>query len=120
MRSTIKSNYEFRRLYSKGKSAFTARMAVYCRQNNSQRNRLGITVSTKIGKAVHRNRVRRRFREIFRLNDSSLKQGYDVVIVARVKSRYSAYRELDADYVFLMKKLGLYLTDDEKADNSTD
>ena len=120
MRSTIKNNYEFRRLYSKGKSAFTARMAVYCRKNNSQINRLGITVSTKIGKAVHRNRIRRRFREIFRLNRHLLVQGYDIVLVARVKSRYSTYRELDADYIYLMKKLGLYLTDDEKADNCTD
>lgn len=95
-------------------------MAVYCRQNNSQSNRLGLTVSTKIGKAVHRNRVRRRLREIFRLNDRYVRQGYDVVIVARVKSRYSSYRELESDYVFLMKKLGLYLTDDEKADNCAD
>ena len=108
MKFTIKNNYEFRRLYSKGKSAATARMAVYCRKNNSQTSRLGITVSTKIGKAVHRNRIRRRFREIFRLHKEQLAGGYDIIIVARTKSRYSTYWELDSDYIVLLKKLGIY------------
>ena len=108
MRYTIKNNYEFRRLYSKGKSATTARLAVYCRKNNSQTSRLGITVSTKIGKAVQRNRIRRRFREIFRLNRDKLKDGYDIIMVARMKSRYSEYSELNDDYIDILKKLGIY------------
>jgi len=108
MKFTIKNNFEFRRLYSKGKSATTSRMAVYCRRNNSQTSRLGVTVSTKIGKAVHRNKIRRRFREIFRLNKDKLSGGYDIIIAARVKSRYSTYRELNEDYLELLKKLGAY------------
>ncbi len=119
MKLTIKKNYEFRRLYSKGKSAFTTRMALYCRKNNSQTSRLGITVSTKIGKAVHRNRIRRRFREIYRLNSDKISGGYDIIIVARVKSRYSTYGELEADYLYLLKKLGIW-KNDEEADNSND
>ena len=95
-------------------------MAVYCRKNNSQNNRLGVTVSTKIGKAVQRNRVRRRFREIYRLNEDKTVKGYDIVMVARLRSRYSSYWELNSDYIFLLKKLGIYLTDDEVFDNSDD
>lgn len=113
MRSTIKNNYEFRRLYQRGKSAGTSRIVIYCRKNNSQISRLGITVSTKIGKAVKRNRVRRRFREIYRNNKSALADGYDIIMVARVKSRYSSYQELEADYISLLKKLGLYRENDE-------
>ena len=113
MKNTIKNNYEFRRLYSKGQSAYSPRLAVYCRRNNSQTCRLGITVSTKIGKAVHRNRVRRRFREIFRLNKKHIDGGWDIIMVARVKSSYSTYWEIESDYVNLLRKLGIYRDDEE-------
>ncbi|MGE4484375.1 MAG: ribonuclease P protein component [Oscillospiraceae bacterium] len=103
----IKNNYEFRRLYAKGKSAGTSRIVIYCRRNNSSGNRLGITVSTKIGKAVHRNRIRRRLREIYRLNEPKIKEGFDLVVVARTRSRYSEYRELEEDFLELTGKLGI-------------
>jgi len=100
-------DYEFRRLYAKGKSVATARMVLYCRKNRLISSRLGITVSTKIGKAVHRNKIRRRFREIYRLNEQKLSPGWDVVIVARGKSKYSEYSQLEADFLYLAEKLGI-------------
>lgn len=105
--ASLKNNYEFRRLYAKGKSAFSPYAAVYCRRNRSPVNRLGITVSTKIGKAVVRNRIRRRYKEIYRLSEDKLEPGYDIVIVARARSRTALYRELEADFLRLCKKLGL-------------
>ncbi len=105
--TSLKNNYEFRRLYSKGRSAFSRYAAVYCRKNKNQTNKLGITVSTKIGKAVQRNRIRRRYREIYRLNEDKFDPGYDIVIVARTKSRYSGYHELEADFLRLCAKLGI-------------
>ena len=60
---TLKQNRDFRRLYSRGKSAVTPSMVVYCRKNGLDHNRLGFTVSTKLGGAVVRNRARRRLRE---------------------------------------------------------
>ena len=56
---TIKKNYEFRRLYAKGKSAVTPTLVVYTRRIKTDGNRVGFTVTTRLGHAVTRNRVRR-------------------------------------------------------------
>ena len=80
---TLKENYEFRRLYQKGASAVGGGMVLYCRKNRLGHNRLGVTVSVKLGHAVVRNRARRRLREVYRLNSGRLRQGYDMILVAR-------------------------------------
>ncbi len=80
---TLKENYEFRRLYQKGASAVGGSMVLYCRKNKLGHNRLGLTVSVKLGHAVVRNRARRRLREVYRLNSGRLRQGYDMILVAR-------------------------------------
>lgn len=115
MKSTtsLKRNHEFRRLYSKGKSAASKCVVVYTRRNYNAgkngegANRLGITVSTKIGGAVQRNRIRRRLKEIYRLNEHTLATGYDIVIVARTRSRYASWDELRSSVLYLFGKLGL-------------
>ena len=71
-------------------------MVVYCRRNGLDHNRVGYTVSTKLGHAVVRNRVRRRLREIYRLNSSQLKTGWDIVIVARSRCVGAEYSRMDA------------------------
>ena len=81
---------------------------IYCRRNGSGENRLGITVSTKVGGAVQRNLVRRRIKEIYRLSEDKVLTGYDIVIVARVKSRFVGYRELEQSIVSLLRKLDIY------------
>jgi len=86
-------------------------MALYCRKNGRNVNRLGITVSGKIGNAVVRNRIRRRLKEIYRLNEASLLPGYDLVLVARMKSRFAKYAELNGDFIKLSRKLGVYGAD---------
>lgn len=91
---TLKKNHEFRRLYQKGASAVAGSMVLYCRKNRLGHNRLGITVSVKLGNAVKRNRARRRLREVFRLAGPDLRQGYDIILVARS-------RAADGDYVRL-------------------
>ncbi len=104
---TIKQNHEFRRLYNKGKSVVTPSMVVYCRKSRLDHNRVGITVSTKIGCAVKRNRARRRLRELFRLAQSRMKQGYDVIIVARTRTVTAPHRKLQADFDRAVTELGL-------------
>ncbi len=107
VRCTLKKNSDFRRLYSKGKSAVNPYMAVYCRRNGRGVNRVGYTVSTKLGHAVVRNRVRRRLREIYRLNSPALKPGWDIVVVARMRAVGAEYKKLDAAFLDACGKLGL-------------
>lgn len=106
-RCTLKKNSDFRRLYAKGKSAATPYLVVYCRRNRTGENRLGYTVSTRLGHAVVRNRVRRRLREIVRLNAPRLQTGWDIVIVARSRAVEAPYRKLDAAFLGACEKLGL-------------
>ena len=105
--TSLKKNYEFKRLYNKGKSAASQCAVVYFRRNGSMANRLGLTVSTKLGGAVQRNRVRRRLREIYRLSEDKLSVGYDIVIVARMRSRFVGYSELESSVLGLFRKLGI-------------
>lgn len=107
IRSTLKKNSEFRRLYSKGKSAVTPYMVLYCRRNRGGENRLGYTVSVKLGHAVTRNRVRRRLREIYRLNDPALSSGWDIVIVARQRCVGAQYEKMNAAFLSACAELGL-------------
>ena len=106
-RCTLKKNSDFRRLYSKGKSAVTPYMVVYCRRSREAHNRTGYTVSTKLGHAVVRNRVRRRLREIYRLNSPALRSGWDIVVVARMRAVGAEYKRLDAAFVDACGKLEL-------------
>lgn len=106
-RTTIKQNYEFRRMYAKAKSGVSPYLVVYFRPNKRGHNRLGVTVSAKLGHAVVRNRVRRRIREIFRLSQGQLKQGYDVIVVARGRSVQAEYKELERAFLRTCAKLSL-------------
>ena len=104
---TLKKNHEFRRLYQKGASAVGGGMVLYCRKNRLGRNRLGITVSVKLGKAVVRNRARRRLREIYRLNQDKLQSGWDIVLVARGRSVDGPYAAMNDSFLRQCGKLGL-------------
>jgi ribonuclease P protein component len=103
----LRKNYEFKRLYNRGESAASHLIVVYYKKNGTEYNRLGVTVSAKIGGAVLRNRIRRRLKEIYRLTEKSLKTGNDIVIVARMKSGCANYHELEASAMNLFRKLNL-------------
>ena len=104
---SLKENHIFRRLYSRGKSAVTPTLAAYVRPNRFGRTRLGLTVGTKVGKAVRRNKVRRRMREAYRIHEHQMTPGWDIVIVARVRAAYAPYAEVEHDLLRLMDKLGV-------------
>ena len=112
---SLKLNHEFRRLYNKGKTASSPFLAVYCRKNRMTTSRLGLTTGVKLGKAVRRNRVRRRLREIYRTNEHRLLPGWDIVIVARVRSVYARYDELERSFLSLARKLELLAGPEDRA-----
>lgn len=82
-------------------------MVLYCRRNRGGENRLGYTVSVKLGHAVTRNRVRRRLREIYRLNAPALRSGWDIVIVARQRCVGARYEKMNAAFLSACAELGL-------------
>lgn len=104
---SLKLNHEFRRLYARGASAVSPWLVLYCRKNRLGYNRLGLTVGTKVGHAVVRNRVRRRIRESYRVNEDRFHQGYDLVVVARTRAAYARYAQLERALLQLAGKLNL-------------
>lgn len=104
---SLKENSAFRRLYHRGKTAGSRYLVIYCSRNRLGFNRYGMTVSTKLGHAVVRNRMRRRLREICRLNQQQLKQGYDIVIVARSAAVEAPFAQLTDSFLNVMDKLSL-------------
>lgn len=82
---TLKLNKDFKRLYYRGKCVVARSVVIYTQKNRLGRNRLGLTCGKTIGKAVQRNRAKRLMRESYRLLGGNLKQGYDIVIIARTR-----------------------------------
>ncbi len=105
--TSLKEHFEFRRLYSKGKSAVGPNIVLYARKRDRRENRIGITVSAKLAKAVRRNRVRRRLREAYRLNEEKFLPGVDLVAVVRGRGVSAPYRVLERELLELAGRLGL-------------
>jgi len=104
--SSLKLNHVFRRLYHT--AGFADRhLVLYARRNRTGLNRVGITVSKKLGKAHVRNRIRRRLREVYRLNEEKFLPGWDIVVVARAKAIGADFRDLTRAYLALAKKAGI-------------
>ena len=114
MRFTVSltENRVFQRLYNKGKRAVQGSVVLYYRRTVRQTTRLGLTVGTKIGGAVVRNRIKRRIREIYRLEEPLLKPGFDLVVVARSRAKTADYRTLERELKKAFAAAGLYRTAD--------
>ena len=108
---TIKKNHEFRRLYNRGKSKVSPYLAVYVMKRKQGPRRLGITVSTKVGCAVIRNRVRRRIREAFRLNENRFDEQVDIIVVARVRACDASFAQLEKSLLTIAEDLGILKTE---------
>ena len=105
----LKLNHIFRRLYATSGQA-NGYLVMYARRNCSDINRIGITAGKKLGHAVVRNRVRRRLREIYRLNEDKFTPGWDIVVVARSRCIDADFRKLTRAYLSLAEKAGVLQT----------
>lgn len=111
--TSLTPNREFRKSYAKAERRFGTYLAVYARNGRSGVNRLGLTVTPKVGCAVVRNRVRRRLREAYRLNEDRLIRGKVLVVVARPESAKATFRELQTDLLHIFRRMHL-LVENEK------
>ena len=116
----IKKNIEFRIVYRKGKSFANDLLVLYILKNRRNRdkkgnqyNKVGISVSKKVGNSVVRSRSKRLVTEGYRIKLDNLKQGYDFVFVARTNIKDKSYEKVDKAIDNLFKKVGLY--NDEKS-----
>lgn len=101
----LRKNQEFRRVYSRGKSIVNRYLVMYYAKNNLPYNRVGFSVSKKVGKSVVRNRVRRLMKEAFRLRSIPLKSGYDIVFVSRVRMNKADFKTVEKSMFHLLKKI---------------
>ena len=104
--SALKLNHIFRRLYATSGHA-NAYLVLYARRNRTNTNRVGVTVGKKLGHAVVRNRVRRRLREVYRLNEDRFLSGWDIVVVARSRCIKADFGKLTQAYLSLAEKAGI-------------
>ena len=84
-------------------------MYVIKNSKNADNNRLGISVSKKVGKSVVRSRVTRLIKESYRLTENEIKSGYDIVVIARVNAKDATYAEINASLKHLLKKHNLIM-----------
>ena len=101
---SLKKNREFRSVYRRGASKVSRQLVMIVLPGQLPYNRVGISVSKKVGNSIVRHRVTRVIREIMRLHWEDVEQGYDIVIVARAAAKDSDYRVLESAVLYLLKK----------------
>lgn len=105
--TSLKLNRDFKRLYSKGKSAAGGYIVIYVMKNRRSDKRLGLTVGKAFGKAVARNRIKRLMRESYRRLETQIPDGYDFILVARNRAAGKTAADIERDMEYILGKLGL-------------
>lgn len=100
---SLKKRNDFQIVYRNGKSFANRYLVMYKMKNNTDRNRLGISVSKKVGNSVVRHRVTRLIRESYRLNEEKFEQGYDFIVVARVSAKDISYFDMESALLHIAK-----------------
>lgn len=81
--SPLKKNEDYKKVYNFHKSKGNRYFVCYIKKNDLEENRLGISVSKKVGNSVVRHRIKRLLKESIRTSDISIKTGYDIVVVVK-------------------------------------
>lgn len=104
---SLKSNSDFQKVYREGKSLANRYLIMYILENQRDRNRLGISVSKKVGNSVVRHRITRLIRESYRLQEDTFNSGLDVVVIARKSAKDKTCREIESALLHLGKLHGI-------------
>jgi ribonuclease P protein component len=104
----LRSREDFGRIYRHGRSFANSQFVVYWRhESRTDRFRLGISASSKLGGAVVRNRMRRMIKEIVRLNADKLNSGLDLILIVRKPALTLPYKEMEGSVLHVLRKAGL-------------
>lgn len=103
MSESLKKNRDFQNVYKNGKSYANKYLVMYVVENDLKRNRIGISVSKKVGNSVVRHGLTRLIREFFRLNGDKFKSGLDIVVIARNTAKGKNYWEISSAALHLAK-----------------
>ncbi|MDO4284966.1 MAG: ribonuclease P protein component [Eubacteriales bacterium] len=105
---SLKKNDDFRRCYRTGKSYANRLLVLYVCGNGLERNRIGISVSKKVGNSVVRHRVTRLVRESYRLHEDMFNSGLDMAVVARTRAADASYHEIESALLHLTRQAKLH------------
>ena len=100
---SLRKNQQFQFVYKNGKSYANKYMVMYVKKNGLEINRLGISVSKKVGNSVVRHRVKRLIKESYRLHENVFNSGLDIVIIARNNCAQASYEEVESALLHLAK-----------------
>lgn len=104
---SLKKNSEFQTVYRGGKSLANRYLVMYVLKNGSEKNRVGISVSKKVGNSVIRHRITRLIRESYRLNEEKFATGYDFVVISRGTAKGKGYSEIESALLHLGRMHGI-------------
>lgn len=105
---SLKKNKDFKNVYNNGKSLANSYLVMYVLDNGTEENRLGISVSKKVGNSVVRHRLTRLIRESYRLSEEHFRRGNDIVVIARTSAKNKDYREMEGALIHLGKLHKIY------------
>lgn len=105
---SLKKNKDFQNVYRKGKSYGNRYLVMYILPNDLNRNRIGISVSKKVGNSVVRHHLTRLIRESYRLQEQKFLCGYDLVVIARTTAKGRTYQEIESALIHLGKLHNIY------------
>ena len=100
---------DFKRVYNRGKSYANKYIVMYVMENGTSMNRLGISVSKKVGNSVVRHHICRLVREIYRLHEEMFNSGLDIVVVARANAKSILYTDMESAVIHLAKLHNIYI-----------
>ena len=98
---SLKKNADFNLVYQSGRSLANKYLVMYVRENGVNKNRLGISVSKKVGNSIVRHRLTRLVRESYRLQEDHFRCGLDIVVIARNSAKGKGYREIESALIHL-------------------
>ena len=108
---SLKNNIEFRNVYSNGQIKANKYLVMYKMENNLTTNRLGISVSKKVGNSVVRHHLTRLIRESYRLHEEVFNSGLDIVVVVKPSASKCTYWEIESALLHLAKLHKIYEED---------